>query len=130
VAVLGEAIRVDRVLVVGRERRERHRPPFALAARLRDVRQDPEDPRLEAGAALEAADPVQDCDPRFLHDLLGHGAAAHVHARHPQHRRAVLPDKATERRLVTGAEGLDDRGLDRLHRKTVTNAGRAGQEEQ
>src|ERR671935_41829 len=60
-------------------------------------------------------------------NLLGDGAAAHVHARDPQHRRAVLPDQAPERRLVTGAKGLDDRGLDRLHRKTVTNTGRAGQ---
>src|SRR5439155_8557998 len=76
-----EAVGIDRGLghgVGSLERRERHRPALPLSTRLRDVRENPEDPGLQRGAALEAVDPVEDADPRLLHDLLGNRPAGDV----------------------------------------------------
>jgi hypothetical protein len=58
VAVALEPVGRHRRLVVGRrERGERDHPPFADAARLGLVGEDVEEPRLEAGALLEAVEP-------------------------------------------------------------------------
>ena len=69
----------------------------ALAPRLRRVRQDPEEPRLEGRPALEATDAVEHADPRVLDDLLRDGARANEEHRDPEHRRTVALDELHER---------------------------------
>src|SRR5207244_10387893 len=75
-----EAIGIDRWAVVagGLERGERHAPRLAPAPRLRSVGEDPHDPGLERGAALEGVDAGDDRAPRLLDDFLGDRAGAHV----------------------------------------------------
>ena len=68
------------------------------------VGEDPEDPRLQRRATLEAVDPAQHADPRLLHDLLGDRLAADEHPREPQHRRPVQLDEPHERSLVARAQ--------------------------
>jgi hypothetical protein len=91
VELVPQARRVDPV-AVGLELGHVHRPLAALGAvqdagqsdqaRLaagtaaRAVQHDGEQPGGQAGAALEAADPVEHGQPGVLHDLLGLGAAA------------------------------------------------------
>ena len=107
-----EAVRVDRRLVaLGRERGERHAARLARAARLRDVRDDPDDPGAQRRAALEAVQPLEDAEPRLLHDLLGDGARLHVAARDREHRPVVALDERLERALVAGAQAGEQLGL-------------------
>ena len=73
--------------------RERHAASLPRAACLRDVGDDPEDPRLERGTALEAIDACDDAEPRLLNDLLGDGARGDVHPRDAEHRGAVFVDE-------------------------------------
>ena len=63
---------------------EGQRPRLAHAARLRLVRQDPEEPGLQGGAALESLEARVDREPRVGDDLLGDRPRRHVHHRHPQ----------------------------------------------
>src|SRR5204862_6394312 len=98
--------------------------------RLRGVRQDPEDPRLQGGAPLEAPDPVQDADPGLLHHLLGDGAAGHEHPGDAQHHRPVLAHERREGRLVSCSQRVDESALvgDRsFHPATVTRRLRSSQ---
>ena len=96
-----------RVVVVVLERRERDAARLLDSLRHRAVGDDPQQPRLERGAALEALDPAQDGEPRLLHDLLGDRVRADVAARHAQHQAVVAPHELGERILVTGAKSVD-----------------------
>ena len=89
-----EAVGVDRGLgdrVGPLECRERHGAALALAAGLRDVGQDSEDPGLQRRPPLEAVDSFEDADPRFLDDVFGDGAARDVDQRDAKERSVVLP---------------------------------------
>ncbi len=99
--------------VPAHDRREGEAAPFALAARLRDVRDDPEDPGLQRRAALEASDPADDAEPGFLHDLLCDRAGGDVHPGDAEHPGAVLVDQRREDALVTATERSDDLVLPR-----------------
>ena len=109
VARRAEAVRVDRglVLVLRRERGHRHAARLPLPARTRAVGDDPQDPGLQARAALEAVQPLQDAEPGLLHDLFGHRAGAHMAERDPQHQRPVLVHERHERVLVACLEALE-----------------------
>ena len=73
------------------------------------IEQDLEDPGAQRRPALEPVDPVDHREPGVLDDLLGDRTAGHVGQRHPHQRRAELVDERRERRLVTGAQRLDQR---------------------
>ena len=97
VPVPGEAIGVDcgAVLVpVADKRRERHVPPLSDAARLRLVRQDPEQPGLQRRAALEALEAGDDGEPRVRDDLLRGRLGRYVQTRDPEQRRTYFSTSA------------------------------------
>jgi hypothetical protein len=93
--------------VVTLERGERDAPTVPLRPRLGDVRDDPIHPGSERRSSLEAFEPVQDPQPRLLHDLLRDGPRGDVHPSHPEHRGLVLLDEHHERGLVAGTEAFD-----------------------
>src|SRR6185503_12179721 len=90
--------------VVTGERRERHASRLALAARLRDIHEDPEDPRTERGAALVAVEALEDAEPRILDDLARDRIGRNEHPGDALHRRGQLLDQLDERGLIVGAE--------------------------
>ena len=55
--------------------------------------------------------PLITAEPGVLDDLLGDRAAGHVGQRQPHQRRAELVDERRERRLVAGAQRLDQLGV-------------------
>jgi hypothetical protein len=71
-------------------------------AGLGDVDQDGEQPGPQRRTAFEAGDALEHRDPGVLYHVLSDLVAAHVSARHPQHRRAVPVHQLGERRLVAG----------------------------
>jgi hypothetical protein len=103
------------------ERGERTGARLALSSGLSPVRDDAEDPRLERGAALEAVDAVQDCEPALLHHVLGDRTARDVHLRDAYERGLVHADQLLEGLLVPVAEPLDEPHL--LETERVFHAG-------
>src|SRR5262245_7931057 len=97
--------------LVRAEVREGNAATLLQRPRLRPVGHDPEDPRLERGAPLEARAAVEHADPRVLHDLLGDRPAAHVELGNPQHGATVAADERREDRLVPGPEAVEQREL-------------------
>jgi hypothetical protein len=89
-------------------REENGRAALSLAACLRRVDQDPEDPGSQRGPALEPVETLEDPEPGVLDDLGGDRVARDVHPRHPAHRRAQLVDEDHERGLVAGPQALDE----------------------
>jgi hypothetical protein len=103
-----EAIGLDGGLPAhGRQRGERHGAGVGGAARLGPVDEDPQDPRPQRRAALEAVEALQDAEPCLLDDLLGDGAARDVVAGDGEHRRVVALDQRLEGALVPGAQALE-----------------------
>ena len=86
---------------------------LALAARLRAVREDPEYPRLQRRAALEAPDPGEHAQPRLLDDVLGDGPVDTYIRATRSIDGPVFLDQGRERILVARAERGHELGLAR-----------------
>jgi len=80
-----EPVGVDGGLVtfIKLEGREWYRPPLAQRARLRLVREDREEPGLDRGACLEAANTPDHRQPGFLDDFFGDGSVLDERDRQP-----------------------------------------------
>ena len=133
-----EAVGVDGVespsgLGVG-ERRERHRAPLAHAARLRAVDEDPEDPGLQRGAALEA---IQALQHRSHVSWTTSSATAPLGVNCRARRSIDGPSSSTRRMnasLVAGTQSCDEppvglglharAGVDLAHAPSVTSRAR------
>ena len=116
-AVAAEAapIELHRLLLVASEnRRERQAARLPALVMTGDVDQDPEDPGLERGAALEPVQGAQDLDPGLLHHLFSVRPLPDVAEGHPQHRAVVELDEAFERGFLAGSQciqvGVDNPG--------------------
>ncbi len=100
----GRAARLGELDDAGRDAGERERPALAPRVRGGRVDQDPEDPRLEGRAALEAADRADDRGPGLLDGLLCDGAAAALGDREREQAVVVALVQLRVRPLVAGAE--------------------------
>ena len=69
------------------------------------------EPRLERGAALEAAETFEDCHPGVLDDLLRHRLVPDEDSREAEQRSAVLPNEPGEGGSVAGADPPDELGV-------------------
>src|SRR6185436_18357201 len=103
-AVLGNT----EIVAVALERREGHASRLPCSARLGLVDEDAKQPRLEARSALEAVDPVENCEPGLLHHLFGDRARADEVLSEAQERRGVAVDEIRERTLVPAPQSGDE----------------------
>jgi hypothetical protein len=121
-----EAIRIDHWPAVRRlfaaERGERNRPTLTCRAGLGRVGEDPENPRPQRRATLEAAHSAQNADPGLLEHILRRSAAADVAHRDAQQRGTVLVDQAPERFLVSVPQGVEQLGV--VHAGSVERCAR------
>lgn len=90
---------------------EGKRSRLADTARLRLVREDAEEPRLQARAALEAFDSVENRKPGLLHDLLGNGASTDEVQRQAQEGGRISVDKLLEGTLIAPSKRCDEPGI-------------------
>lgn len=87
--------------------RRRGRPAGVPVPALPDaVQQDPEDPRLQRGPALEASQPLQDPDPGLLHDLLSRRWIPEVGQSHLEQGGLVAIDQLHEDPFVAPSQRL------------------------
>ena len=117
-----EAVGVDRRLghagwIV--QRRERDAAALSLRAGLRGVDEDPEDPRLERRAALEAVERAEHAQPRLLDDFLGHRPGRGEDARDPEEPGVPLAHDGGEGFLVACSECGDELVVGKRHAANV-----------
>src|SRR5262245_10414995 len=93
------------------DHRQRDDPPLALHLRVGRVDEDPEDPGLQARAALEALDAARDGRPGVLDDLLRHRAAAAVRHRERDQAPVIPCIQLRVGARVARAQGRDEAAL-------------------
>src|SRR6185503_5430089 len=104
-----ESIRRDeRLVVIGAERRERHRALLAYRTRDRSLGENAEEPAAKRRPTLEPVEAVQRRDPGLLRNLLGDRAAAHERDGDANHALVVTPHKRLEGGFVAVQNGDDD----------------------
>lgn len=105
-----------------RARVEGHAAVLPGAGAAGPVHADAEQPGAQRRPTLEALDAAHDAQPGLLHDLVGDGSRGHQRLRQTDQLRVVAAHQGGERRLVTGAEGRDQRGV--VHRVRTLGASR------